>query len=35
MPMYQRLTQDMDIRCGLVVDGECMVAEMDRRLIVS
>ena len=31
-PMYSRLTEDMDINCGLVVDGEASVEEMGRRI---
>ena len=31
-PMYQRLSEDMDINCGLIVDGECSVAEMGQRI---
>jgi altronate hydrolase len=28
--MYRRLVEDMDLNCGLVVDGEVTVAEMGR-----
>ena len=31
-PMYERLSEDMDINCGLIVDGECSVAEMGQRI---
>lgn len=31
-PMYQRLAEDMDINCGVIVDGECSVAEMGQRI---
>lgn len=31
-PMYQRLSEDMDINCGLIVDGECTVPEMGERI---
>jgi altronate hydrolase len=31
-PLYQRMTDDMDINCGLVADGECDVAEMGERI---
>lgn len=31
-PMYRRLEEDMDINCGLIVDGECTVPEMGRRI---
>lgn len=31
-PMYQRLQEDMDINCGLIVDGECTVPEMGQRI---
>ena len=34
-PMYQRLSEDMDINCGLVVDGECSVAEMGQRIFAQ
>ena len=30
--MDQRLSEDMDINCGLIVDGECSVAEMGQRI---
>jgi altronate hydrolase len=31
-PLYEKMTDDMDINCGLVADGECDVAEMGRRI---
>jgi altronate hydrolase len=31
-PMYQRMTDDMDINCGGIADGECSVEEMGRRI---
>ncbi|WP_064575693.1 UxaA family hydrolase [Cupriavidus gilardii] len=31
-PMYQRLADDMDINCGVIVDGELTVAEMGQRI---
>ncbi|MGO4580146.1 UxaA family hydrolase [Cupriavidus sp. 2TAF22] len=31
-PMYTRLEGDMDINCGLVLDGELSVAEMGQRI---
>ena len=30
--MYQRLSEDMDLNCGLVVDGELTVPEMGERI---
>ncbi|MDP6705124.1 MAG: altronate dehydratase family protein [Alphaproteobacteria bacterium] len=30
--MYERLAEDMDINCGLVVDGEATVAEMGEMI---
>jgi altronate hydrolase len=30
--MYDRMSEDMDINCGLVADGECSVAEMGERV---
>ena len=30
--MYHRMTDDMDVNCGLVVDGEASVAEMGQRI---
>ena len=34
-PMYQRLQEDMDINCGLIVDGECGVPEMGQRIFAQ
>jgi len=31
-PMYHRLEDDMDINCGLVLDGELSVAQMGERI---
>ncbi|GAA0321265.1 altronate dehydratase family protein [Actinoallomurus spadix] len=31
-PLYERMTGDMDLNCGLIADGECDVAEMGRRI---
>jgi altronate hydrolase len=31
-PMYQRLQEDMDINCGVVVDGEVTIDEMGQRI---
>ncbi|MCG5260543.1 altronate dehydratase [Cupriavidus gilardii] len=31
-PMYRRLSDDMDINCGVIVDGELTVAEMGQRI---
>ncbi|GMG94066.1 altronate dehydratase family protein [Cupriavidus metallidurans] len=31
-PMYRRLEEDMDINCGLVLDGELSVAQMGERI---
>lgn len=34
-PMYRRLEEDMDINCGLIVDGECSVPEMGQRIFAQ
>jgi len=31
-PMYTRLEEDMDINCGLVLDGELSIPQMGRRI---
>jgi altronate hydrolase len=31
-PMFVRLEEDMDINCGLIVDGEVSVDEMGERI---
>ncbi|MFZ2736707.1 MAG: altronate dehydratase family protein [Burkholderiaceae bacterium] len=31
-PMYLRLTEDMDINCGVVLDGEASIAEMGQLI---
>jgi altronate hydrolase len=30
--MFRRLEEDMDINCGLILDGEVNVQEMGRRI---
>ena len=30
--MFTRLEEDMDINCGVVIDGECTVAELGQRI---
>jgi altronate hydrolase len=34
-PMYQRMSDDMDINCGLVIDGEVTLEEMGRRIFAQ
>lgn len=31
-PMFQRLEEDMDINCGLVIDGELSIPQMGERI---
>ncbi len=31
-PMYTRMSDDMDVNCGLVIDGEVSVQEMGQRI---
>lgn len=31
-PMYTRMTADMDINCGLVIDGDATIAQMGERI---
>lgn len=31
-PMFQRLQEDMDINCGLVIDGELSIEQMGERI---
>ena len=31
-PMFTRLEEDMDINCGVVIDGECTVNELGQRI---
>ena len=31
-PMYQRMTSDMDINCGIVIDGEVSIEQMGQRI---
>jgi len=31
-PMFTRLEEDMDINCGVVIDGECTVPELGQRI---
>jgi len=30
--MYRRMEEDMDLNCGVILDGECTVEEMGRRI---
>ena len=30
--MYRRMEEDMDVNCGVILDGECSVEEMGRRI---
>jgi altronate hydrolase len=30
--MYTRMESDMDVNCGVVIDGEATVLEMGRRI---
>ncbi|MNU05771.1 hypothetical protein D3C72_2506920 [compost metagenome] len=30
--MFRRLEEDMDINCGVVIDGELTVAELGQRI---
>jgi altronate hydrolase len=30
--MYRRMEEDMDINCGVILDGECSVEEMGARI---
>jgi altronate hydrolase len=30
--MYRRMEEDMDINCGVILDGECSVEEMGQRI---
>jgi altronate hydrolase len=30
--MYRRLEEDMDINCGLVLDGEASIEQMGQRI---
>jgi arabinonate dehydratase len=34
-PMYKRLEEDMDINCGLVLDGELTVPQMGERIFTQ
>ena len=34
-PMYQRLKGDMDINCGVVIDGEASVAELGEQIFAE
>ena len=34
-PMYKRLEEDMDINCGLVLDGELTVPQMGERIFAQ
>ncbi|CAA9411866.1 MAG: Altronate dehydratase [uncultured Ramlibacter sp.] len=31
-PMYKRLTEDMDINCGVILDGEATIESMGRQI---
>jgi len=31
-PMFERLHEDMDINCGVIIDGQCSVPEMGERI---
>ncbi len=31
-PMYRRMADDMDVNCGLVIDGEASIEEMGERI---
>ncbi|MDT7838515.1 UxaA family hydrolase [Aquabacterium sp. OR-4] len=31
-PMFTRLEEDMDINCGLVIDGDCDIQQMGQRI---
>jgi altronate hydrolase len=31
-PMYERMVSDMDINCGVVIDGEATIPEMGQRI---
>jgi altronate hydrolase len=31
-PMYERMAADMDINCGVIIDGEATIAEMGQRI---
>ncbi len=31
-PMYQRMTADMDINCGIVIDGEASIEQMGQQI---
>jgi len=31
-PMYARMTNDMDINCGVVIDGEATIDQMGRAI---
>lgn len=31
-PMFTRLEEDLDINCGLVLDGDCDIPQMDQRI---
>ena len=34
-PMFTRLEEDMDINCGVVIDGECTVPELGQRIFAQ
>jgi altronate hydrolase len=31
-PMFQRMEEDMDVNCGVVLDGEATIEEMGQRI---
>lgn len=31
-PMYTRMVSDMDINCGVVIDGEATIPELGQRI---
>jgi len=31
-PMYNRLSEDMDLKCGVILDGEATVQEMGKTI---
>ena len=31
-PMYQRMKEDMDVNCGLIVDGDATILEMGKYI---
>ena len=31
-PMFRRLEEDMDVNCGVILDGEASIEEMGQRI---